>query len=80
MTAFANVAPEILTPDTNSQTFRASEHSCTLQIQDYLLTDCYLLIADNRQAQILDWKTYPKPQNRCWLEQNWQTLLYLCVG
>jgi len=34
MTAFANVAPEILA-DTNSQTFRASEHSCTLQIQDW---------------------------------------------
>ena len=77
MTAFATVAPEILTPDTNSQTFRASEHSCTLQIQDYLLTVIYdLLIADNWQAQILDWKTYPKPQNRRWLEQNWQTLLY----
>jgi len=50
--SFANVAPEILTL-THSQTFRASEHSCTLQIQDYLLTVIYdLLIADNRQAQI----------------------------
>jgi hypothetical protein len=33
------------------------------------------LIADDL-AQILDWKTYPKPQNRRWVEQNWQTLLY----
>jgi len=32
MTAFASAAPEILTPDINSQTFRESEH-CTLQIQ-----------------------------------------------
>jgi hypothetical protein len=80
MTAFASAAPEILTPDTNSQTFRESEHCRTLQIQDYLLTVIYdLLIADERLAQILDWKTYPKPQIRRWLQQNWQTLLYLYV-
>lgn len=79
MTAFANAAPEILTPDTNSQ-FRESEHCRTLQVQDYLLTVIYdLLIADDLSSQILDWKTYPKPQNRRWLEQNWQTLLYLYV-
>lgn len=87
MTAFASVAPEILAPDTNNQ-FRESEHSRTLQVQDYLLTVIYdLLIADDAYgkdgvlsgAQILDWKTYPKPQNRRWLEQNWQTLLYLYV-
>ncbi|MBW4638965.1 MAG: PD-(D/E)XK nuclease family protein [Gloeocapsa sp. UFS-A4-WI-NPMV-4B04] len=75
MNAFASAAPEILTPDTNSQ-FRESEHCRTLQVQDYLLTVIYdLLIADDL-AQILDWKTYPKPQNRRWVEQNWQTLLY----
>ena len=75
MTAFASAAPEILTPDTESQ-FRESEHCRTLQVQDYLLTVIYdLLIADDL-AQILDWKTYPKPQNRRWVEQNWQTLLY----
>lgn len=76
MNAFASAAPEILTPDTNSQ-FRESEHCRTLQVQDYLLTVIYdLLIADDRSTQILDWKTYPKPQNRRWVEQNWQTLLY----
>ncbi len=80
MTAFAGAAPEILTPDPNSQTFRESEHCRTLQVQDYLLTVVYdLLIADERLAQILDWKTYPKPQNRRSLEQNWQTLLYFYV-
>ena len=80
MTAFAGAAPEILTPDPNSQTFRESEHCRTLKVQVYLLTVVYdLLIADERRAQILDWKTYPKPQNRRWLEQNWQTLLYLYV-
>lgn len=76
MTAFASAAPEILANNTNNQ-FRESEHCRTLQVQDYLLTVIYdLLIADDRSAQILDWKTYPKPQNRSWLEINWQTLLY----
>ncbi len=76
MTAFASAAPEILATNTNNQ-FRESEHCRTLQVQDYLLTVIYdLLIADDSSAQILDWKTYPKPQNRRWLELNWQTLLY----
>ncbi|NMG23070.1 PD-(D/E)XK nuclease family protein, partial [Brasilonema bromeliae] len=77
MSAFANAAPEILNSTSNSQTFRESEHYRTLQVQDYLLTVIYdLLIADNQQAQILDWKTYPKPPNKRKLEQNWQTRLY----
>lgn len=80
MSAFANAAPEILTPATDNQTFRESEHYRTLQVQDYLLTVIYdLLIADNQQAQILDWKTYPKPPDKRNLEKNWQTLLYLYV-
>ncbi|KAB8317487.1 PD-(D/E)XK nuclease family protein [Tolypothrix campylonemoides VB511288] len=79
MTGFANAAPEILTPAPGSH-FRESEHYRTLQVQDYLLTVIYdLLIADNQQAQILDWKTYPKPPNKRKLEQNWQTRLYLYV-
>ena len=79
MTAFAGAAPEILTPS-NSQTFRESEHCRTLKVQEYLLTVVYdLLIADESLAEILDWKTYPKHQFRRWLEQNWQTLLYLYV-
>ncbi|WGV27265.1 PD-(D/E)XK nuclease family protein [Halotia branconii] len=80
MTAFANAAPEILTPVTNNQTFRESEHYRTLQVQDYLLIVVYdLLIATHQQAQILDWKTYPQPPNKRKLEQNWQTRLYLYV-
>ncbi|MBD2437958.1 PD-(D/E)XK nuclease family protein [Nostoc sp. FACHB-110] len=80
MSAFANAAPEIVTPITDNQTFRESEHYRTLQVQDYLLTVIYdLLIADNQQAQILDWKTYPKPPDKRNLAQNWQTLLYLYV-
>ncbi len=75
----STVAPFIL-EKTSDETFKESEHYRTLQFQDYLLTVVYdLLIADNVQAQILDWKTYPKPQNSRYLEQNWQTKLYLFV-
>ncbi|MEH1817176.1 MAG: PD-(D/E)XK nuclease family protein [Nostoc sp.] len=80
MLGFADAAPEILTAASDNQTFRESEHYRTLQVQDYLLTVVYdLLIADNQQAQILDWKTYPKPPNKRKLESNWQTRLYLYV-
>ena len=62
--AFANAAPEILAAASYRQTFRSSEHYRTLQVQDYLLTVIYdLLIADQEQAQIFDWKTYPQPPN-----------------
>ena len=77
MSAMTSAVPEILAPRSTRRTFRESEHYRTLQVQDCLLTVIYdLLITDEFQAQILDWKTYPKPQNRRWLEQNWQTLLY----
>ncbi|MDZ7957277.1 MAG: PD-(D/E)XK nuclease family protein [Aulosira sp. DedQUE10] len=80
MSAFAETAPEILTPAADNQTFRESEHYRTLQVQNYLLTVVYdLLIADQQKAQILDWKTYPKPPHKRKLEQNWQTRLYLYV-
>ncbi|MBN3952101.1 MAG: PD-(D/E)XK nuclease family protein [Nostoc sp. NMS7] len=80
MLGFADAAPEILAAASDNQTFRESEHYRTLQVQDYLLTVVYdLLIADNQQAQILDWKTYPKPPNQRKLESNWQTQLYLYV-
>ncbi|MBD2434364.1 DNA/RNA helicase [Fischerella muscicola CCMEE 5323] len=80
MTAFTNAASDILTPISNNQTFRESEHYRTLQVQNYLLTVVYdLLIADNQQAQIFDWKTYPKLPNKRKLEQNWQTRLYMYV-
>jgi len=80
MSAFANAAPEIVTPTIDNQTFRESEHYRTIQVQDYLLTVIYdLLIADNQQAQILDWKTYPKPPDKLKLAHNWQTRLYMYV-
>ncbi|MBD2442791.1 PD-(D/E)XK nuclease family protein [Dolichospermum sp. FACHB-1091] len=80
MTNFTKIAPEIFTPNTNNQTFRESEHYRTLQIGDYLLTVIYdLLITDQNQAQIIDWKTYPQPPKREILAQNWQTKLYMYV-
>jgi PD-(D/E)XK nuclease superfamily len=79
MTAFAKAAPEILSPN-NNEAFRESEHYRTLQIKNYLLTVIYdLLIADDHQAQILDWKTYANPPSKSHLEQNWQTRLYMFV-
>lgn len=80
MKSFANAAPEILTLTSDKETFRVSEHYRTLQVQNYLLAAIYdLLIADKEQAQILDWKTYPKPANKRKLQYNWQTRLYLYV-
>ncbi|MGF1675907.1 MAG: PD-(D/E)XK nuclease family protein [Rivularia sp. (in: cyanobacteria)] len=78
--AFAIAAPEILTTTANSEIFRESEHYRTLQVENYLLTVIYdLLIANQEQAEIFDWKTYPKPENKRKLQYNWQTRLYLYV-
>jgi hypothetical protein len=80
MNAFATAAPEILSTSADSTSFRESEHYRTLQVQDYLLSVIYdLLIADDRQAQIFDWKTNPKLPKKTQLEKNWQTRLYLYV-
>ncbi|MGK7898408.1 MAG: PD-(D/E)XK nuclease family protein [Xenococcus sp. (in: cyanobacteria)] len=74
--ALLEAAPDIL--DRNSYRWREAEHSRTLNFGNYLLTVIYdLLIADEHQAQIIDWKTYLKPQNKNKLAHNWQTRLYL---
>jgi PD-(D/E)XK nuclease superfamily len=73
--ALIQAAPEVFTQE--QQTFRQSEHRRTLEWQGHLLTVVYdLLILNEQQAQILDWKTYPRPQKRHWLERDWQTRLY----
>jgi hypothetical protein len=72
--AFIQTAPELFH---QQAVFRQSEHRRTLEFQNYLLTAVYdLLILNPQQAQILDWKTYPRPQNPRWLAENWQTRLY----
>lgn len=68
---FSQTPPQMLPGE------RQSEHRRTLCWQNYLLIGVYdLLILGEQQAQILDWKTYPRPQNQQWLKQNWQTRLY----
>ena len=63
--------------ETSSSSLRQSEHRRVLEFRGYLLTVVYdLLVLGEQQAQILDWKTYPRPQQSRWLAQNWQTRLY----
>lgn len=62
----------------NNYLLRESEHHRTLSIDNYLLTVIYdLLLLEENQAQILDWKTYPQPEKKDKLAKNWQTRLYL---
>ncbi len=74
--ALIKAAPEIFA--VNSQAWREAEHCRTLDFQGYLLTVIYdLLIAEEHQGQIFDWKTYLQPENKKLVETNWQTRLYL---
>ncbi|GBF81537.1 PD-(D/E)XK nuclease family protein [Aphanothece sacrum] len=60
------------------ESWKEAEHSRSLEFDNYLLTAIYdLLILEDNRAQILDWKTYLKPQNKEKLAKNWQTRLYL---
>lgn len=80
--ALQQVAPDLFEnqPGDQPDSLRLSEHRRTLQLGDYLLTVIYdLLILEDDRAQILDWKTYPRPQNARRLAQHWQTRLYLFV-
>lgn len=77
--AFVSSPPEVLMQSglQSAKDYRDSEHQRTLCWQNYLLTGIYdLLILRQDQAQILDWKTYTRPKNSQWLQQNWQTRLY----
>ncbi|MBE9181356.1 PD-(D/E)XK nuclease family protein [Oculatella sp. LEGE 06141] len=77
MTAFVAAAPDLFQPRPGT---RQSEHRRTLEFHGYLLTVIYdLLILSDRQAHILDWKTYPRPSQSERLRQNWQTRLYRFV-
>lgn len=60
--------------------WQLAEHCRTMKLGNYLLTVIYdLLSIEGDRAQILDWKTYPKPENSEKLAKNWQTRLYLYV-
>ena len=77
--ALIEAAPDILDQDDHNS-WREAEHSRTLVFGNYLLTVVYdLLIANNNQAQIIDWKTYLQPPKKNKLIHNWQTRLYKYV-
>jgi hypothetical protein len=84
--AFRAAAPEMLTiapnpPDSeSSDPERYVECDRTLFLAGYLLTVRYdVLLRTAEQAQILDWKTYPRPAAAEKLCHTWQTRLYLFV-
>lgn len=73
--AFINAAPDLF--QSQPESVRQAEHRRTFHVQGYLITVVYdLLILDQASAQILDWKTYPRPQQADRLASNWQTRLY----
>jgi hypothetical protein len=74
-TAFVQAAPEIL--GTDAAAVQCSEQSRTMAFEDYLLTVVYdFVILTPQSGQILDWKTYARPEQPQRLRQNWQTRLY----
>ncbi|MGI0491943.1 PD-(D/E)XK nuclease family protein [Alkalinema pantanalense CENA528] len=76
--AFLAAAPQILILEGEPQPLRQSEQSRTIALADHVLVAVYdLLLLGQLQAHILDWKTYPKPQQVRNLERQWQTRLYL---
>lgn len=77
-TTFIAGVPDIL--GMAADTARLSEQPRTLEFEGYLLTVVYdLLVLGAERAQILDWKTYARPENLQRLRQHWQTRLYLFV-
>ncbi len=73
--AFIQSEPALL--PTTANTVCQSECSRSLELEGYLLTVVYdLLVCGPEQAQILDWKTYAKPQQPQLLQQSWQSRLY----
>ena len=80
ITTFVEAAPKILSLTEVNPVLRQSEHQRTLEFEGHLLIVVYdLLILAAHQAEILDWKTYPKPQKSRSLAENWQTKLYRFV-
>jgi hypothetical protein len=60
--------------------WQQSEQMRTIKFGDHVLTVVYdWVLIGQTQGKILDWKTYPKPRQIKWLQQDWQTKLYLYV-
>lgn len=67
--------PQLLTPSPDAQ--YDSEHLRSFSLGGHSFSVIYdLLIREPKQAQILDWKTYPKPIKAKTLAEDWQTKLY----
>ncbi len=86
MAALAKAAPEVFEhlpasgDPSESLTFSQSEHRRTLAFGRYLLTVVYdLVVLSSQQGQIFDWKTHQHPPRQSWLQNDWQTRLYLYV-
>lgn len=79
---FLEQAPMHITPNPFREDieYREAEHERSLFWQDILWLVRYdLLLLSPNQAQILDWKTYPRPRSSKQLQNDWQTRLYLFV-
>ncbi|WP_159788716.1 PD-(D/E)XK nuclease family protein [Sodalinema gerasimenkoae] len=79
MQDFLERAPSHITPNPfcGSIEHREAEHERRLVWQDILWLVRYdLLLLSPDQAQILDWKTYPRPRSPKQLRNTWQTRLY----
>ncbi|MGF1520870.1 MAG: PD-(D/E)XK nuclease family protein [Leptolyngbyaceae cyanobacterium] len=71
-------APDLF--DSTGEHFRQSEHGRSLVFNGYWFTVVYDLLRQWRdRAEIIDWKTYLKPKDLAYLQQDWQTRLYLYV-
>jgi PD-(D/E)XK nuclease superfamily len=76
MEAILATAPELFEREVGA--WRESEHVRTLELNNYLFTAIYdLVILTPDRAEIIDWKTYPKPKYKKDLIYEWQTRLYL---
>jgi predicted RecB family nuclease len=79
--ALIQTATDLFTPSQPQEdVLREAEHYRTFFWNNFLFTVIYdLLIADSQKARIIDWKSYPLPQNTQKLTRHWQTRLYLFV-
>lgn len=79
MQDFLERAPSHISPNPfrDAIYYREAEHERRLVWQDILWLVRYdLLLLCPDQAQILDWKTYPRPRSPQQLQNTWQTRLY----
>ena len=62
---------------TAGEAWTDSEHVRTMDWMGHTLVGVYdYVVLRSASAQILDWKTYPKPVNSRRLQQSWQSRLY----